>query len=216
MKAAVLAALMTVVACGNNASPNPGAQQAASASPVQSPAAVAAKLQSIAVQPADLPGGLIVCEWSGDVGSYTNKVAPTDPGYAKQLQDLWQTMESGGAVEGWVQDLSVSEAACQGYFNGSAGLVIHATSIVVRFSDDSAALAAYANDTRAFIGPKAIAQGQTQTGTATGLGPNSTTVVANNFYAGWQKHAYYMLVVIAGIADADAKIALLKIDARVP
>jgi hypothetical protein len=125
-------------------------------------------------------------------------------------------MESGGAVEGWVQDLSVSEDACQGYFNGSAGLVVHVTSIVVRFRDESAAAAAYTNDTSAYIGPKELAQGRTQTGAATGLGPNSTTVVANNFYAGWQKHGYYMLIVIAGIGDADEKSALLKIDARVP
>jgi hypothetical protein len=210
MKAAVLGALITLMACSNSASPNPGAQQS------QSATSAAPKLQSIAAQVADLPSGLVVCEWSGDFGTYANKVKPTDPGYAKQLLDLWQTMQSGGAVEGWVQDLSVSEDACQGYFNGSAGLVVHVTSIVVRFRDDSAATAAYTNNTSAFIGPKAVAQGQTQTGTATGLGPNSTTVVANNFYAGWQKHEYYLLVVTAGIADADSKSFLLRIDARVP
>jgi hypothetical protein len=210
MKAAVLGALITLMACSNSASPNPGAQQ------TQSATSAAPKLQSITAQIADLPSGLVVCQWSGDFGTYATKVKPANPEYAKQLQDLWQAMQSGGAVDGWVQDLSVSEDACKGYFNGSAGLVVHVTSIVVRFKDDSAATAAYTNSTSAFIGPKAVAQGQTQTGTATGLGTNSTTVVANNFYAGGQKHDYYMLMVAAGIAETDTKSALLKIDARVP
>lgn len=196
-------------------SPTAGSVQASPSPPTTS------ALQSIAAQPGDLPSGLVICSWSGDVGAWADKLKPTDSGYAQQMVDFWQRLQSGGATGGWVQDLSVSEDACQGFYSGSAGLVSHVTSIVIQFKDQASATSAYSSETPGLFGPKVLNGGPTESGSATGLGPNSIVATPNNLpgitlFAAWQKDAYYLVFIGYGIGLSDDRLALVKIDARAP
>ncbi len=137
------------------------------------------------------------------------------------MLDLWQRLRSGGATGGWAQDLSVSEDACQGFYTGSAGLVSHVTSIVIQFKDQAGATSAYTSETPGLFGPKVLNGALTEVGSATGLGPNSTVATPNNLpgatlFAAWQKDANYLVFIAYGIALSDDRLALAKIDARVP
>jgi hypothetical protein len=137
------------------------------------------------------------------------------------MADLWQRLQSGGATAGWVQDLSVSEDACQGFYRGSAGLVQHVTSMVIQFKDGAGATNAYSSETPGLFGPKVLSGGPTEIGSATGLGPNSTVATPNNLpeaalFAAWQKDAYYLVFIGYGTALSDDRLALTRIDARVP
>lgn len=185
-----------------------------------SPTAISA-LQSIAAQPGDFPGSLTTCSWSADFGTYANSVKVTDPELAQQMLDLWQRSQSGGATAGWVQDLSVSEDACKGFYSGSAGLVRHVTCIVVMFKDRESAANAYSTNKNVFglFSRGKLEGAPTETGTSTGLGPNSIVVAPNNLptlAAAWQKNAYYVLFIAIGNSLSDEKLALGKIDARIP
>lgn len=195
-------------------SPSAGSPQA-SASP-----RVASALQIISAHPGDFPSGLVTCSWSGDFRAWGGQVSK-DSGSAQQMLELWQRLQSGGAIGGWVQDLSVSEDACQGFYSGRAGLVSHVTSIVVEFKDRTGAAGAYSSEARALFGPKVLNGGPTASGDATGLGPNSLVATPNNLpmislFAAWQKDSYFLAFMGDGIAISDDRLALAKIDARVP
>jgi hypothetical protein len=212
---------MLFVACASpQSSAVPPSPRASSVQASPSPLATSA-LKSISAQPGDLPSGFVTCSWSGDVGAWADNVKPTDSGYAQQMLDFWQRLRSGGATGGWAQDLSVSEDACQGFYSGSAGLVSHVTSIVIQFNDQPGAASAYSGETAGVFGPKVLSGGPTEIGSATGLGPNSTVATPNNLpgatlFAAWQKDAYYLVFIGYGIALSDDRLALTKIDARVP
>jgi hypothetical protein len=206
---AALAMPALLTACGTTST--------AQASP--SPSATSA-LQAIAAQPGDLPSGLVTCSWSGDVLAWADHVRRTDPGYAQQMLDLWQRLRSGRAIESWVEDLSVSEEACQGFYSGGAGLISHVTSVVVKFKDAAGAASAFSTETTGLFGPKVLSGGPTESGSATGLGPNSTVATPNNgpgmsLFAAWQKASYYLVFIGFGIALSDDRLALSRIDARV-
>jgi hypothetical protein len=210
-----------LVACtapqSSSAAPSPTASSV-QASP--SPPATSA-LEKIAAQTGDLPSGLVTCSWSGDLGGWAGNVKPTDSGYAQQMLDLWQRLQTGGATGSWVQDLSVSEDACQGFYSGSAGLVSHVSSIVIQFKDQAGATSAYSTETSGLFGPKVLGGGPTETGIATGLGPNSIVATPNNLpgitlFAAWQKDSYYLVFIGNGIALSDDRLALTGINARVP
>jgi hypothetical protein len=212
---------MLFAACASpQSSAVPPSPTASSVQASPSPLATSA-LQSIAAQPGDLPSALVTCSWSGDFGAWADNVKQTDSGYALQMLDLWQRLQSGGATTGWVQDLSVSEDACRGFYGGSAGLVQHITSMVIQFKDQSGAASAYSNETSGLFGSKVLNGGPTESGSATGLGPNSTVATPNNLpeitlFAAWQKDAYYLVFIGYGIALSDDRLALAKIGARVP
>lgn len=208
-----VALAMLLVAC--TSPPSAGSVQA-SPSPL-----VSNGLQKIAAQPSDLPSGLVTCSWSADFGAWAGRLKPTAPGYARQLADLWQRLQSGGATTGWVQDLSVSEEACRGFYGGSAGLVRHVTSMVIQFKDEAGATKAYSSETSGLFGPKVLNGAPTESGSATGLGPNSIVVTPNNLpmsklFAAWQKDAYYLAYIADGITISDDRLALAKIDTRIP
>lgn len=212
MRGAHLAVMLLLAGCGTS----PSAVHA-------SPSSVAnSTLQSVAAQPGDLPSGYVTCSWSGDFGSYAKAVKTTDSTWAQQLLDFWQQMKTDGATAGWVQDLSITEDACLGYYSGSAGLVSHITCIVVMFKDSDAATNAYSTNKNAFglfSGGK-LEGAPTKNGISTGLGPNSVVVAPNNLpftlAAAWQKNAYYLLFIANGNTRIDDNRALAKIDARVP
>jgi hypothetical protein len=188
------------------------------ASPSPSPAE---RLQRVAAQPSDLPSGFVTCSWSGDFGKWAANVRPTDSGYAQQMLDFWQRLRSGGATAGWVQDLSVSEDACRGFYSGSAGLVRHVTSIVVLFDDNAGAVSAYQTGLTAagLFSLSSFAGATTVSGNATGLGPESSVVTparGPGLVAEWQHGDYYLVVVADGMSPSDAQMTVAKIDARVP
>jgi hypothetical protein len=178
-------------------------------------------LQSIAAQPSDLPSGFVACSWSGDFGVWAADVTPTDSSYAQQMLTYWQQLQSSGASAGWVQDLSVSEAACQGFYSGSAGLVGHVMCIVVLFSDNAAAINAYQAGLTPVgpFSPASFVGATTVSGGSTGLGTDSSVVTPSrgpSLVAEWQHGDYYLVLIAYGISNSDAKVALGKIDARVP
>ena len=178
-------------------------------------------LQDIAAQPGDLPSGMVACSWSADFVVWAGNVKPTDAAYAQQVLDLWQRLQSGGATGGWVQDVSVSEDACQGFYSGSAGLVQHVTCMVIQFGDAASATNAYSSETSELFGPKVLNGGPTQSGSATGLGPNSIEATPGNLpmitlFAAWQKDAYYVVFIAYGMAISDDRLAVAKIDGRIP
>jgi hypothetical protein len=183
---------------------------------------ISSPLQIIAAQPGDLPSGLVTCSWSGDFASYASNVKAIDPAWAQHVLDFWQQLRAAGATASWVQDLSYNEDACKGFLSG-AGLFAHATSIVVQFGDQAGATSAYTSYRTTLFGAlgASLAGAPTETGSATGLGANSFEATPNNLpgatlEAAWQKDAYYMLFFAEGLPLSDDKLALAKIDVRVP
>ena len=213
---ALFVACVSPQSSGASTSPTSTTLAQVSASP-----AAASALQSIAARPGDFPTGLTTCSWSGDLVAYANSAKATAAGWSQQLLDLWQQLHSGGATAGWIQDLSVSEEACKGFYSGRAGLVSHVTCVVVLFKDRDSAMKAYTTNKSPlglFSGGK-FEGAPTDSGTSTGLGPNSIVVspiVVSGIYAAWQKNAYYILVIAHGLSLSDDKLALGKIDARIP
>jgi hypothetical protein len=148
-------------------------------------------------------------------------MSPAYAAKAQQSLDFWHGMQSGGATDGWVQDLSISEDACQHFYSGSAGLVSHVTCIVVRFAGADAAISAYQTNAATFglFSASTFAGAPIVSGSATGLGPNSEVVTPKGgptAVAAWQHNAHYVVLIAFGISAGDVNLALAKIDARIP
>ncbi|HEV2036003.1 MAG TPA: hypothetical protein VGU71_17725 [Candidatus Dormibacteraeota bacterium] len=94
------------------------------------------------------------------------------------------------------------------------------SSVVIQFKDQAGAAGAYTSETSALFRPKVLSGGTTETGSATDLGP-SIVATPNNppgtaLFAAWQKDAYYLVFIGYGLALSDDRLALTKIDGRVP
>jgi hypothetical protein len=197
---ALLVALVVswVCACG----------QAAATPPVPTPSItqVAVTLESISSQPADFPSvGLQKCT-TGPFSS--GDLSTTNVG----ITDEWKTVHGAGAVEGWVQKLTL---ACPG-----VAAKPRVRNDVIRFGDAAGAAAYFgwekknSRSTAIFwpIGGTATA------GTPTGLGTNSISMVFMDgaVCALWSSGAFLVSYCSVHFASADGLKGALAVNARIP
>jgi len=195
-----------VCACGQSASP----AASSSASPAASPSAPVITLESISAQPADLPAvGLQKCTTglfkSGDLG--TASVGFTDE---------WKTVQGAGALEGWVQQLTL---ACPG-----EKAKARVRNDLIRFRDAAAAVAFFQSEkansrSTAIFWPLQVGTAPAE-GSPTGFGPNSITLVYTKsngaFGALWTNGALLISYNSLNFPSADGLKGALAVNARVP
>src|SRR5437867_394543 len=80
---ALIAAALTVCACSGSSS-------------VLGPSAA-----NVAVQPGDLPSGMVKCDLTGDIDSFIKAEQSPDPATSKTLADTWKDAKSKGATAGY-------------------------------------------------------------------------------------------------------------------
>lgn len=197
---ASLAALIGVVICACGQAAQPPVSQ----SPSPTPAAVT--LESISSQPADLPSvGLQKCASgafrSGDL-STTNQGIPEE----------WPTVQRAGAVEGWVQKLTL---ACPAEVSKA-----RIRNDVIRFSDAAAAAAFFESEKKnsrssAIFWPIG---GVAREGSQTGLGPNSVSMALNamSYCALWSSGPFLISYCLVNHSSADGLKGALAVNARIP
>jgi hypothetical protein len=152
----------------------------------------------VAVQPADVPHGLVRCDASGDIQTFINRVQASDPGTAKNASTEWEQSKKSGATAAYVAIYADSQKGCTDVENGLApsaatfGLIVN---FVLQFKDEKSAADAYTTNSIFGTGPSGINGSQATVGTKTGLSAKSIVVsqtVANQtfFVAIWQNKTF--------------------------
>jgi hypothetical protein len=175
-------------------------------------AAHVASAATVAVQPADLPNGMVRCDLSGDIDTYMNNLKVKDPTTYTSTKTQWDAAKEKGATAAQVVFYTDSVANCanveskvSSIASASYKLVVN---FVVQFKDEATAVNGYTNEKIFGIDRATLkADGAPVTeGTKTGLGANSIVLsvpIANQLFyiAVWQSKAF---MVILGIINLDS------------
>ena len=200
--AGALIAAFSVAACGSSSSP-------------QGPTA-----SSVAVQPGDVPGGMVKCDLTGDIDSLLSKEKTADPSTYQSVKSEWDDARSKGAVAASVAFFTDSAAHCTGIKAsttdlGSATYKL-VVNFVIQFKDESAASNGYTSG-HIFNFSAADLKGGGQPvieGTKTGLTANSVTLTeafgGQAFYiAYWQNKVFMVILLVLNVdATGSKKIAV--------
>ena len=194
-----LLALFLVVACGGSSPSSPGATAS-----------------SVAVQPSDLPSGMVKCDLTGDIDSFIKTEASPDPSTSKTMRDQWAQAKSKGATAAYTAIYTDSSAHCAGI--KSSGSDIGAATyrlivnFVVQFKDEKTAAQTYSNDSILGFSASSLRSGSAPVieGTKTGLSRNSVTLsepLAGQLYyiAVWQNKAFVVILAVLNLDAASAK-----------
>lgn len=177
---------------------------------------------SVAVQPSDLPAGMVKCDLSGSIDSFLAKEKSQDPSTYKSTDTDWTALKNDGATAAATAFYADNTAHCtaiksSGYDIGTASYKL-AVNFVTQFKDEKSATNAYANDS--IFGFKtsqlrAGGMGLTE-GTATGLSANSIVIsapISNQYFyiAMWQNKTFVVILAILNLdAAASKKVATLE------
>jgi hypothetical protein len=195
---AAAAALLVVVACGST---TPATAQGPTAA-------------SVAVQSGDLPKGMQKCDVSGDIGSFLNKIKAKDPSTYNSTKAEWDAAQKNGATAAEVMFFTDSTANCKtvnsnlsGISSATYKLVLN---FVIQFKDAATAANGYTKGQIFQVDPSQLAVGGANSGTKTGLGPNSVSLsvsISNqSFYiAVWQNKAFMVILAIVNIDTATSQ-----------
>ncbi|HLH70195.1 MAG TPA: hypothetical protein VKY90_14555 [Candidatus Dormibacteraeota bacterium] len=174
----------------------------------------------IGLRSGDLPSTLQRCPGSGDLTSYL-RTARTEGGSAwDELQTTWRTLQHEGAQQAAVAVYASDRAACTMRLGTGPGS--SASSLVVRYHDDRAALAAYQRGMLGFPTPGQDEQVPgLQQGAATGLSQESWLLEQNAagrsvFVACWQRGSYTGFFLAVDLDPLHARQAVTSIAARMP
>ena len=174
----------------------------------------------IGLQQGDLPVTLQRCPASGDIGTYLRSPQPTDVQAHDELQTAWQDLQSRGAVRAALTVYAAQPTACSARLGAGDGTNV--ASLVVEFSDDAAARAAYQRGVLGFTTPNEDAEVQgMDRGAATGIGRNAwvltRSVQGRAVIVGlWERNAVLVLFVAVDADPLNARRALAAVDGRIP
>ncbi len=198
---ATVGGLLVLAACGGS-------------STAQGPAA-----SSVAVQPADLPKGMVKCDLTGDINSFISREATPDPGTSKSAATSWKDAQKNGASAAYTAVYSDNGGHCAAIKSSSTDISAASypliINFVVKYKDEASAAKAYSSETIFdFSLEKLRTGGQRVTeGTKTGLTANSivlnTSVLGQTFYiAFWQNRDYLVILYVINMdATAGKKVA---------
>ena len=174
---------------------------------------------AIALQPGDLPSDYQRCQPSGAIDGYLRFLATHDAAAHDELAAAWQDARGHGAQAGAVTVYADQPAACAARLATGPGP--NATSVVVRFQDESTAHRAYQRGMLGFATPNEDQQvdGLT-TGAATGLGQSSwmleRTEAGRTLLVAYWEHGQVMVMYLAVDVDPlHAKQAMATLDGRI-
>jgi len=132
----------------------------------------------------------------------------------------WRELQLNGASGGAVTVLAQQQVACGARLGTGAGPSV--TTVVVRFRDEGAAVAAYERGMWGFATPNADADvaGMAR-GAATGIGRNAwvleRSVSGRSLLVGlWQRHLIAVLFVAVDSDPLHTKQAIATVDRRIP
>ena len=174
----------------------------------------------IALQQSDLPAGLQRCTSSGDIGGFMRGLQRGNPAAHDELAGAWRDLQHRGALQASIVVFVEQPAACGARLGTGQGTTL--TSVVVRFSDDTTAAAAYQRGILGFTTPNENAEvADMNRGAATGIGRNAwviqRTVQGRSLIVGlWERHAILVLFVAVDSDPLHAKQALAAVDGRIP
>jgi hypothetical protein len=207
--AAVLAALVAVAACGGSSQ---GAQ--------------GANLSSMAIQPADLPAGMVRCDLSGDIASFLDREKSADPATYDTVKSDWDAVRANGATGAYAGLYTDSSAHCAAFRSSSAnpGAAPYrlAVNFVIQFKDEASAAGTYATGTFFGYSVADLKSGGVPVlqGAATGLTPNSIVRSADLisqtvFVALWQNKSYLVTLTVLNVDAAAAQKAAVSENKRI-
>ncbi|HEX6548577.1 MAG TPA: hypothetical protein VF134_07545 [Candidatus Dormibacteraeota bacterium] len=174
--------------------------------------------QTVALQASDLPSGLHACPGSGSIDSYLQQIRSKDPDSYSSVKDAWDEFQRSGADAAAITAYTEQSSACGGVLGAGQGK--SAASFVIRYKDQSSAVAAYRKGILGFPNPASAQQTPGLTvGEATGFGPNSwvynQTIQGRAAYiAFWEEKQFDILVFAADLDPGDATRAARAVDSR--
>ncbi len=174
----------------------------------------------VGLRPVDLPSTLRRCPGSGDLGDHLRATGAEGGPARDELQAAWRTLQREGAQQAAVAVYASDRASCTARLGTGPGP--NASSLVVRYRDDGAALGAYRQGMLGFPTPGQDEQVPgLQQGTATGLGQDSWLLEQNAagrsvFVAYWRRGSYTAFFLAVDLDPLHARQAVGSIAARMP
>ncbi len=166
-------------------------------------------VSSVAVQPGDVPTGMVRCAISGNIEDFVKAEQSPDPNTSKSVSGYWQDAQKNGAKAAYAAIYTDSDARCSAIKNpetdvGTATYKL-VVNFVVEFKDEKTASDAYSSKTIFGFSPSQLRSAPTIEGTKTGLTANSIvlsqSIASQSFYiAEWQNKAF---IVILAVLNAD-------------
>lgn len=180
---------------------------------------------SVAVQPADVPHGLVRCDVSGDIQAFIEKEQSSNPTNARTVFDQWAQLKQAGASAAYVVVYGHDSDQCAA-FTTAAGNPNTATSsvvlnFVVQFKDEKKAADAFANSSIFSISASDLRSSHLAVeGARTGLTASSIVIsqaISNqSFYiAFWQNRAFVMALIVENMDPATSQKLAVAENARV-
>lgn len=174
----------------------------------------------ITLQQSDLPVGLQRCSASGEIGDFVRSLQRDNPAAHDELATAWRDLQHRGADAAAVSVFVAQPATCSARLGAGQGTNV--ATVVVRFTSDGAAAAAYRSGVLGFTTPNENAEVPNMVrGAATGVGRNAwiieRTVQGRSVIVGlWERHAILVVFVAVDADPLHAKQALSLVDGRIP
>jgi hypothetical protein len=171
-------------------------------------------VSTVAVQPGDLPGGMVRCGISGDIEDFIKAEQSPDPNTSKSISGYWDDAKKNGAKAAYAAIYTESEARCAAIKNpetdvGTATYKL-VVNFVVQFKDEKTAVDAYNNKTIFGFSRAQLKSAPTIEGTKTGLTANSIvlsqSIASQSFYiAEWQNKTFTVILAVLNIDPEASK-----------
>ncbi len=176
-------------------------------------------VSTVAVQPADLPTGMLRCSLSGNIEDFIKAEQSPDPNTSKSVSGYWQDAQKSGKAA-YAAIYTDSQARCAAIKDPSTDvgtatykLVVN---FVVQFKDEKTAADAYTNKSIFGFSPSQLRSAPTIEGAKTGLTANSIvlnqSIASQSFYiAEWQNKAFMVILAVLNIdPEASKKVSTLE------
>ena len=192
-----VACALSVVACGGSPSGGQGTT-----------------VGGVAVQPGDLPSGMVRCNLSGNIDDFIKAEQGPDPTTAKSVSGYWADAKTSGASAAYAAIYSDSQTRCAAIKDPSTDvgtatykLVVN---FVVQFKDEKTAADAYTNKSIFGFSRSQLRSAPAIEGTKTGLTANSIvlnqSIASQSFYiAEWQNKAFMVILAVLNIDPEASK-----------
>jgi hypothetical protein len=183
-------------------------------------------LADVAVQTRDMPAGMVRCDLSGDIASFTAKEKAADQVTYATVKSDWDAAQKNGAAAAYIALYTDTTAHCAELKttggNPAAATYKLVVNFVIQFKDEATAAAVYSTGTFFHYSVADLRSGgQTVIeGTATGLTSNS--IVRNAYLASqtwfialWQNGAFLVVLAILNFDPASSQKAAVAENSRI-
>jgi hypothetical protein len=177
---------------------------------------------SVAVQPGDVPKGMVRCDLSGDIDTFLGKEKTADPNTYSSISTEWADAKKLGATAAAIAFYSDSAAHCTAIKTSGADISSASYKLVVNFvvQFKSAATAATAYKSESVFGfstdelrktaSATGGTGQVTEGVKTGLTANSLTLYApvagqSYYIADWQNKSFMVILAVLNVDQSASK-----------